>query len=130
MKDKVLIDTSVWINFFRNKDTDLIEKIATLLKSKSVVYTGLVAVELLNGAKNEKELQTLYDLFKIIEKVNECDLTHFNAGMMGYKIAKNGYTLNTADLLIAQIAIENSLAIMTFDEHFKTIEKYSRLKLF
>ncbi len=130
MRDKVLIDTSVWIDFFRRKDVRLIEQIAILLKSKRVVYTGIVALELINGAKGQKELEVLYDVFSTMEKINEREITYFNAGNMGYEIARKGYTLGVVDLLIAQVAIENDIALMTFDEHFKVIAKNSKLNLF
>ena len=58
MSAKVLVDTSVWIAFFRGKDTHLIERIAALLKSQNAVYTGIIALELLNGAKGQKELRS------------------------------------------------------------------------
>lgn len=32
-------------------------------------------------------------------------------------------------VLIARIAIENDISLMTFDEHFKTIAKHSELQL-
>lgn len=66
MHDKILIDTSVWIDFFRGKSSTLIEKIAILLKSGRAVYTGIIALELLNGAKGQKELQVLQNLFNTL----------------------------------------------------------------
>jgi predicted nucleic acid-binding protein len=50
MGAEVLIDTSVWISFFRKKDPGLTERIATLLKTGRAIYTGVIALELLNGA--------------------------------------------------------------------------------
>lgn len=130
MRDRVLIDTSVWIDFFRGKDAELTEQIAMLLKSGKAVYTGIVALELVSGARGRKELQTLYDAFDTMEKINEKETTYLDAGKMGYEIARDGYTLGVVDLVIAQIAIENGLALMTSDEHFKVIAKNSKLRLF
>jgi predicted nucleic acid-binding protein len=129
MNDRVLIDTSVWIDFFRRRDVKLIEQIGILLKSGRAIYTGIIALELINGAKGQKELQALHDVFGAMEKINEMETTHFNAGKIGYEIARKGHTLGVVDLLIAQISIENDLVLMTFDEHFKVIAKYSNLKL-
>ncbi|MBI5418310.1 PIN domain-containing protein [Candidatus Poribacteria bacterium] len=129
MKDKILIDTSIWIDFFRNKDNVLVEKIAMLLKSNKTVYTGIIALELINGAKSNKELEILDNLFSTMDKINTNEKTFFNAGKLGFAIARKGYTINTVDLLIAQIAIENNLSIMTNDEHFNIISKCSHLSL-
>lgn len=130
MSGRVLIDTSVWIDFFRKRDTGLIEKVAILLESESAVYTGVIALELINGAKGQKELQTLHDAFDTMEKIDERAGTYFKAGEMGYELAREGHTLGVVDLLISQIAIENNVALMTFDEHFKVISKHSGLRLF
>jgi len=130
MKDRVLIDTSVWIDFFRKKDPELIKKIATLLESGSAAYTDIIALELINGAKGQKELQVLHDTFGIMEKINERQNTCFNAGKIGYELARKGHTFGVVDLLIAQIAIENGITLMTHDNHFMVIAKHSELRLF
>ncbi len=129
MKDKVLIDTSVWVDFFRGKDSRLIEQVGGLLKAGKAVYTGIIALELINGAKGNKELQALHDAFDTMDKVNEQETTCVSAGKMGYEIARKGNTMSVVDLLIARIAIENDISLMTFDEHFKTIAKHSELRL-
>lgn len=130
MRDRVLIDTSVWIDFFRKKDAELLERISILLKSGRAVYTGIIALELMNGAKGQKELKALDDLFSTMDKVKESEVTYFDAGRMGCGIAGKGFTLSVVDLLIAQITIENDLFLMTFDRHFDVIAKYSTLRLF
>ncbi|MBF0560307.1 MAG: PIN domain-containing protein [Nitrospirae bacterium] len=130
MGDKVLIDTSVWVDFFRKRRPELIERIATLLKSGRAFCTGIIALELLNGAKGPKELKALHDAFDIMRHIAADETTCMSAGKLGYEIARKGHTMSTVDLLIAQVAIENSLSLMTFDEHFDTIAKNSELTLF
>jgi predicted nucleic acid-binding protein len=130
MDAKVLVDTSVWITFFRKKDPELTERIATLLKSGRAVYTGIIALELINGAKGERELQTLCDAFDIMQCITVNENTYVLAGRLGYDLARKGATLSTVDLLIAQTAIGNSLSLMTYDEHFRVIAKHSTLVLF
>lgn len=130
MDAKVLVDTSVWISFFRGKDSELIERIASLLKSGRAVYTGIIALELINGAKGHKELQTLYDAFDAMQCITVNETSYLHAGRLGYELARKGHTLSTVDLLIAQAAIENRLSLMTYDEHFGVIAKHSTLTLF
>lgn len=130
MDADVLIDTSVWISFFRKKDPGLTERIATLLKTGKAVYTGVIALELLNGAKGEKELRILRDAFETMRCAPARESTYLQAGELGYRLARKGQTMSTVDLLIAQIAIENKLSLMTFDDHFGTIAAHSPLALF
>jgi predicted nucleic acid-binding protein len=98
MSDKILIDTSIWIDFFRKGNAVLIEKIIPLLESSRAVYTGIIAIELIVGAKGHKELQRLNDAFGTMEKIEEGKDTHFNAGLLGYKLARKGYTIGAVDL--------------------------------
>lgn len=129
MKDKVLIDSSAWIDFFRNKESEYKEKIEFLLKSGRALYTGIIAIELINGAKGKKELHVLENLFGAMGKLSEEELTCFKAGKMGHEIARIGHTLGAIDLLIAQIVIENQVSLLTLDKHFKIIAKHNNLKL-
>jgi predicted nucleic acid-binding protein len=129
MPDRVLIDTSVWVDFFRGNNDELAERISSLLKSGRAVYTGVIALELINGAKSRKEVSILYDAFDAMNCITVTDMTFLSAGRMGYELARKGYTLSTVDLLIAQVAIENDVSVMTHDEHFSTMARHSALKL-
>jgi predicted nucleic acid-binding protein len=130
MEDKVLIDTSFWIEFFRRKKPELIERIASLLKSGRAFCSGIIALELIYGSKGRKELRALYDAFDTMQHVASAETTYMRAGRMGYEIARKGHTMSAVDLLIAQTAIENKLSLMTFDEHFDIIAKNRELHLY
>ncbi|MEJ2696150.1 MAG: PIN domain-containing protein [Candidatus Sulfobium sp.] len=130
MAGEVLVDTSVWIAFFREKNLSLAERIASLLKSGRAVYTGIIALELINGAKGRKELEVLTDAFDAMRCIPVRETTFLSAGTLGYGAARKGNTLGAVDLLIAQIAIENGLLLMTYDEHFSVIARHSPLTLF
>jgi predicted nucleic acid-binding protein len=129
MLDKVLVDTSAWIDFFRKNKPERHELVATLLREGRAIGTGIVSLELLRGAKSSKELTLVSELFETIEMVYQTPSTYSAAGKIGYEMARNGYTLSTVDLLIAQIAIENDLSLLTLDQHFATIAEHFPLKL-
>jgi predicted nucleic acid-binding protein len=78
MEDKLLIDTSAWIEFFRKKDLGIYALVVKLLKEKRAVGSGVIAPE----------------------------------------------------LMIAHQAIENNPTLLTLDNHFKTIQKNSALRLY
>lgn len=130
MSADVLVDTSVWISFFRGGDNGLIERINGLLRSGKAVFTGIIALELINGAKGQRELQILNDVFDVMRCVRVGDDTFQRAGRLGFELARKGTTAGTVDLLVAQIAIENDLALMTYDAHFSAIARHSGLVLY
>jgi len=129
MTDNVLVDTSVWIDYFQVAKGVVFEQVTYLLKENRAVFTGLIASELIRGSHSEKELSVLETLFRSIGKVAERETTHLDAGRMGYQLARKGICPGTVDLLISQIAIENNLFLYTHDQHFKAIAKHFPLKL-
>ena len=55
----VLIDTSVWIEFFRNRDPNLVNVVRKLIKSNRAYLCGVPLSELLQGIKNQRERMTV-----------------------------------------------------------------------
>jgi len=129
MPDKVLVDTSAWIDFFRKTENGLHQMVASLLRENRAAGTGLIILELLLGAKTNKELQVVSTLIDTIYMVHESHSTHIEAGKMGYALARKGKTMAVVDLMIAQLAIENNLPVLTFDRHFTTIAESFPLHL-
>ena len=115
--------------FFQGKGPVSRQQIAGLLKSGKAAYAGIVALELVNGAKSRKELEVLYDAFDTMRCVPVSETTFLSAGRLGYEIARKGHTLSAVDLLIAQTAIENGVSLMTYDDHFSIIARHSALTL-
>ncbi len=129
MPDKVLIDTSIWIEFFNVARGHVFQEVTRLLREDRAAYSGMVALELIRGAKTAKELKTLEHLFQSITRFDEHPTSYTQAGHLGYKLARKGITMGTVDLLIAQIAIDHALALYTQDHHFRSIAKHSALTL-
>ena len=129
MPDRVLVDTSAWIDFFRKKNLGRHELVANLLREEKAVGTGIIALELLRGAKTVREVNVVLALFETIENVYELPTTCIDAGKMGYELARQGHTFGVVDLLIAQIVIENELLLLTLDDHFKVIATSFPIKL-
>lgn len=129
MIGKVLIDTSVWIEFFRKNKPRLYEFVATLLREGHAIGTGIVSMELLRGSKTQKEVTVVSELFETVEMVYQSPSTYINAGNMGYQLARKGHTISIVDLLIAQLVIENCFCLLTLDKHFDIIDKNFPLNL-
>lgn len=130
MADKVLVDTSAWIDFFRMKDPELHKLVATLLREGRACGTGIIVLELIRGAKTTKELAVVSELFETIEMVYQSPATYVDAGKMGYELARKGHNLGVVDLLIARLVLEKDLLLLTLDKHFEIIVKTFPLRLF
>ena len=128
--NKVLIDSSVWISFFRGRDQGLIEAVSSLLTRGAAIICGVVVTEVIQGALNEKEMEKILTLFEPVERI---DLTLRDwevAGRLSYSLRRKGITASTLDVLLATTAIENDCFFYTADKHFELITRHSDLKLY
>lgn len=127
----VLVDTSIWIDFFQNKDSLHAITLEGLIKDNNrAIICGVVLQEALQGIRDN----TSYELTK--EKLSKLPFldtnkeTYIYASSLYRTLRRKGITIPSIDITIASIAILNRIPLFTKDEHFKTIARYSELKLF
>ncbi len=125
---KILIDTSVWIEFFRGNE-EFREKFEDIIKTSHIVLTGPVISEILLGIRGEKEKRKVKNLLKNLTIINPSWDDYVYAGEIGYSLRKRGKTIPLIDLIIASVCIRNNLTIFTLDKHFKEIKGLKLLKL-
>jgi len=129
MPDKVLVDTSAWVDFFRNPRSSVGEIIPSLLRRGQACYTGLIEVELYRGAKGQAELDSLDILFKTIQRLPVPDPLYRKAGQLCYRLARKGITFGTVDAMIATVVLEYNCHLLSLDHHFREIQPYCALTL-
>lgn len=125
MKDKVLIDTSAWIEGLKKSgDKRLQQQIIRSLDSDYVATTNIIILELLQGCRDKKEYDQMkirlesLELLPVNEKIWEIA---YNAG---FNLRKSGVTVPTVDLIIASIAKAYEYKLIHQDRHFKLIAKH------
>lgn len=120
MKDRVLADTSVWIEFFK-ADSEIGDHLEALLKGNSVWTCGVTILELLQGVRSDSEKKTILEIVSALPYVEMSLEIWHKAAEVALSLKKKGLTLPLSDILIASIAIENKLSIFTLDKHFALI---------
>ena len=129
MPDKVLIDTSVWIDFFRKMDSPVSVKVREYLKLNQVYYTGPILVELYQGAKTQREIEILDQLFDTIHYIDITREHYHHAGMVSQKAAREGKVFSTIDVILAVLAHDGGFSLYSLDRHFQDISRYCALSL-
>lgn len=130
MKDKkVLIDTSIWIDYFKNKNLSISRRVDDILSTADVYVPRIVIAELIHGAKSYKEISVIEEFIGAFNIVDQRQDTWIRAGKLSNSLKKKGITLNLTDCYIALIASENYCRIFTLDEHFKNIKKILNIEL-
>lgn len=129
MSDNVLIDTSVWIQFFNKKGSPVSEKVREYLRRNVACYTGPIVVELLQGAKTVKEIKVIEELFNAMTYV-EINRPHYvQAGFVCQKAARDGRTFSVVDTVLAVLANSENLTLFSLDKHFAEIIRYCPFSL-
>ena len=122
MPAEILIDTSVWIDYFRKPDGETGEKVLNHLKKASLSTCGVIVFEVLQGSADAGEFTFLEENLKGLHFLEANEETFFEAGKVSYDLRKHGVTLPLSDILIATLARSNHQTIWTKDQHFKKIK--------
>ncbi len=129
MPDKILIDTSIWVEFFRKKNSAVSAKLREYLKLNQACYAGPVYVELYQGAKSQRETEIVSELFDTINYVDITREHYHHAGLISQKAAREGKIFSTVDMILAVLAHDEGLSLFSLDHHFREISRYCPLSL-
>jgi hypothetical protein len=127
--DKILIDTSVWIEYFRNRSSSISNEVDEILSKKEVYVPKIVIAELIQGAKSERDVSIIRDFLEAFKIIDQTEDTWLKAGDLSFNLKRKGKNVNLTDCYIAVMAQENGCQIFTLDEHFKDIQKSLDLDL-
>jgi len=122
----ILLDTNIIIDYLKKPD----EEMTNIINDNDIAVCGVVEAELIHGARSEKEIGIIKEAiscFEMLSYSNNWELL----GRMLNKLRANGLTLPFADVIIAQIAIEHDVCVLSKDGHFKKIKEiFPKLRLF
>ena len=126
----ILVDSSVWIDFFNGMACAETDKLNEILGLEEVVIGDLILAEVLQGfrsdtdykaAKNALTSLTVHDLLGKELAIKSAN--NFR------KLRKKGITIRkTADIIIATYCIENKIPLLFTDKGFIPFVENLRLK--
>ena len=121
--ERILIDTSVWIEYLRDKSSPVADKMDQILSEDDVFVPNIVIAELIQGAKSSKEISVIKDFLDAFHIIDQREDSWIKAGKLAYDLKKKGKTIHLVDCYIAVIAQEYKCKIFTLNRHFKEIKK-------
>jgi predicted nucleic acid-binding protein len=120
----ILVDTSVWIEIFRDKTGQVVKSFQEKISSDHYALSRFNQLELLQGAKNEKEWDLLNDYLTTQYYLETTDSTWQQAGGIYFELRRKGVTINSPiDCCIAQIALERGAVLLHRDKDFEKIAR-------
>ncbi len=122
----MLVDTTVWIDFLRDRSTPQKARLEELIQQRAdLCLCGFVLTEVLQGIRNEKQyLATKQQLDQLIY-LSE-DRSTFELGATIYRdLRMQGVTIrNSIDCLIAATVIQHGVALLDSDRDYFYIDQH------
>jgi predicted nucleic acid-binding protein len=126
----ILVDSSVWIDFFNGQDKPHVEKLYQILGREMIGTGDLIMVEVLQGFQSDKDFEKAKELLSILTCYSLCSQElAFQTANNFRLLRKKGITVRkTIDMVIGTFCIENSFKLLHNDHDFKMIEKHLGLR--
>ena len=127
----VLVDTSVWIDYFRGTDTPQTRKLDHLLGEEPIIMGDLILAELLQGFKTDREVVNARKMTDLLEHRDLAGKEVCLKAVENYrKLRSKGATVRkTIDVIIGTFCIGNNIRLLHNDRDFNPMEKYLGLKV-
>ena len=128
----ILVDTSVWIDYFNGVENKQTESLDRILSEQTVLVGDIILTEILQGFDSDKE-------FRLAKQALEpLDCVHLGGKSLAIKAASNfrflrskGVTVRkTVDMLIGSWCIEHDVELLHNDKDFDQIATQLPLKIY
>ncbi len=127
----ILVDSSVWIDFFRGMRTPQAERLDALLGTTRIAVGDLILAEVLRGVRDEREFQQVR---KTLDSFEQVDLVGRDIAIQAAKNFRKlrdlGLTVRKAiDTLIATRCMESNYPLLHSDRDFDAFELHLGLQV-
>jgi predicted nucleic acid-binding protein len=119
-----IVDTSVWIDFFRGNESTQVDRLAGMLEDdEGIGLTDVILTEILQGAHTERTAARLEARLSVFDLYRLEDLEDFRRAAAIYRAARRrGLTIRrTLDCLIASVCIRERVPILHSDDDFQRL---------
>lgn len=129
----LFVDTSVWSLALRRDAPEIPPEVAELRRAlrgaESVVTTGLVLQELLQGFHGPRARDAILERFSALPCLQPERRDHVAAADLRNDCRRRGVHVGTIDALLAQLCIRFELTLLTTDADFRAMARHPDLRL-
>ncbi|MEY4909762.1 MAG: hypothetical protein RL260_3480 [Pseudomonadota bacterium] len=126
----ILVDSSVWIDFFRGVATPQVDALDRLLGVEPLAVGDLILTEVLQGFRSEKDFNQARKLLLTLEPVEIGGQEVAVQAARNFRVLRErGVTVRkTIDTLIATKCMEADMALLYSDRDFDPFVEYLGLR--
>jgi predicted nucleic acid-binding protein len=126
-----IIDTTVWIDFFRDAKTEQTDLLEAVVRRGAAALGDLILSEILQGVDSEREFRSLkrhfsnFPIYLMIGRRNA-----IQSAVNYRKLRAKGFTVRKiVDCWIATFCIERGFPLLHNDRDFDPFEQHLKLKV-
>jgi predicted nucleic acid-binding protein len=121
----VLVDTTVWIDFFAARSLPHVEALENLITNREdICICGIILTEVLQGIRKDTQFGKIRDLFKNLIFLPMAYSTFLQSAVIYRTLRRKGITIpKPVDCMIASVAIQNEIPLLHNDKDFNAIER-------
>ncbi|HEX5413556.1 MAG TPA: PIN domain nuclease [Terriglobia bacterium] len=126
----ILVDTSVWIDFFSRSPGPAGNKLRLLIQDAApLALAGIIVTAILQGLTRDAErIENYLSQWGILEP--EGLGTYLQAAGISRLARSKGVAITTVDALIASLAVDHGVRLFTLDKDFLNLARVIPLELF
>lgn len=127
----IIVDTSVWIDFFHGKDSPEVRTLEGILAvGEDICVCGVILAEVLQGIRKDEDYREALSRFESFLFLPMNQRTFVKAAELYRILRHKGITIrNTVDCMIAAVAIEHDIPLLHEDCDFNPIAEHCGLKI-
>jgi len=129
----ILVDTSIWIDFFDHPDSPYAKELVRLIEKDEELWLAEINVaEILQGIKEEKVFEEIKGYLMQFPVVRARSLETYIQAVNIYRVCRKlGKTIaKTINAIIAAVALENGFRVFHRDKDFDSIADCTKLKIY
>ncbi len=125
----ILVDTSVWIDYFNGRESRETNTLDAVLADDTVAIGDIIFLEILQGFKHDKDYNRAKKTLSILGQYEMLGRNMVTKCADNYRaLRKKGITIRkTTDIIIATFCIDNKLPLLYSDRDFTSFTKYLNL---
>jgi predicted nucleic acid-binding protein len=127
----ILIDSSVWIDYFNGKKTAQTDWLDSSLGNTPIIISDLILTEVLQGFQNDKDFKIAMDLLLGIQFMSMGGKELALESAMNYRVLRRkGVTVRkTIDIIIGTFCIHHRITLLHDDRDFDPMVKFLGLEI-
>jgi predicted nucleic acid-binding protein len=122
----IVVDSSVWIDFFRNTPTPQVERLSRLIGAQDIVIGDLILTEVLQGLRSDLDFRRARDALLTLEYRDMAGREIALAAAQNCRLLRaRGVTVRkTIDVVIATFCIASGMSLLHDDRDFDAMRDH------